>query len=95
LVEEPGLSRSSAASKGLQISMEHQILDLLGGKNYRPSNVPELLKQLRLPPNRQQDLQSALRSLEKSGPITRIKGNRYIKPREADLISGRIRMNRQ
>jgi len=74
--------------------MEHQILELLGGKNYKPSNVPELLKQLRLPPNRQQDLQSALRSLEKSGPITRIKGNRYIKPRDADLISGRIRMNR-
>ncbi len=74
--------------------MEHQILALLEGRDYRPSNIPELLKQLRLPPNRQQDLQAALSSLEKSGPITRLKGNRYIKPRESDLISGRIRMNR-
>jgi ribonuclease R len=74
--------------------MEHQILALLEGRDYRPSNIPELLKQLRLPPNRQQDLQAALLSLEKSGPITRLKGNRYIKPRESDLISGRIRMNR-
>ena len=36
-----------------------------------------------------------LRGLEQSGQIARIKGNRYIQPREADLIPGRIRMNRQ
>ena len=58
-------------------------------------NVPELLRRLRLPPHRQQLLQGALRELEQSGRIARIKGNRYIQPREADLIPGRIRMNRQ
>lgn len=58
-------------------------------------NVPELLRRLRLPPNRQQDLQAALRQLEQSGRIARIKGNRYILPQEADLVPGRIRMNRQ
>jgi ribonuclease R len=75
--------------------MKDQIVRLLGQKDYVPANVPELLRLLRLPPNRQQLLQDALRELEQTGRIARIKGNRYIQPREADLIPGRIRMNRQ
>ena len=75
--------------------MKDQILRLLERKDYVPLNVPELLRQLRLPPNRQQELQRVLRELEQTGRIARIKGNRYIRPREADLIPGRIRMNRQ
>jgi len=75
--------------------MKDQIVRLLGQKDYVPANVPELLRLLRLPPNRQQVLQGALRELEQTGRVARIKGNRYIQPREADLIPGRIRMNRQ
>jgi ribonuclease R len=75
--------------------MKDQIVRLLDQKDYVPANVPELLRLLRLPPNRQQVLQGALRELEQAGRIARIKGNRYIQPREADLIPGRIRMNRQ
>ena len=75
--------------------MKDQIARLLDQKDYVPANVPELLRLLRLPPQRQQLLQGALRELEQSGRIARIKGNRYILPREADLIPGRIRMNRQ
>jgi ribonuclease R len=74
--------------------MEEEILKLLGRKDYVPLNVPELLRHLQLPPNRQQQLQRMLRALEQSGRIARIKGNRYIEPREADLIPGKIRMNR-
>ena len=66
----------------------------MGQKTYVPSNVPELLRLLRLPAQRQQDLQHALRELEHAGQIARIKGNRYVLPREADLVPGRIRMNR-
>jgi ribonuclease R len=76
-------------------AMKDQILRLLERKDYLPLNVPELLRQLRLAPNRQQELQGALRELEQTGRVARIKGNRYIQPREADLIPGRIRMNRQ
>src|SRR5436190_4178725 len=36
-----------------------------------------------------------MRELERTSRLARIKGNRYIQPREADLIPGRIRMNRQ
>src|SRR5688572_26609141 len=75
--------------------IESKLLRLLGEPSYVPLNVPELLRRLRLPPQRQQDLQRVLGELEQAGRIARIKGNRYIRPREADLIPGRIRMNRQ
>ncbi len=76
-------------------SVKEPLLRLLGQKSYVPSNVPELLRRLRLAPGRQQELQATLRELEQTGQLARIKGNRYILPREADLIPGRIRMNRQ
>jgi ribonuclease R len=75
--------------------MDDQVLRLLGRKDYRPTNVPELLRHLRLSPNRQQELQRTLQGLEQAGLIARTKGNRYILAREADLIPGRIRINRQ
>lgn len=75
--------------------MEEQILKLFGRRDYSPANVPELLRHLRLPRNRQQDLQRHLGILEKSGRIVRTKGNRYILACKADLIPGRIRINRQ
>jgi ribonuclease R len=74
--------------------MKDQIIRLLAQKDYVPANVPELLRLLRLAPNCQQELQAVLRELEQSGTVARIKGNRYVSPREADLIPGRIRMNR-
>ena len=75
--------------------MEDQVLKLLGRPDYIPANVPELLRLLRWSPDRQQELQRGLRGLEQSGQITRTKGNRYILSREADLIPGRIQINRQ
>jgi ribonuclease R len=75
--------------------MKDQIIRLLERKDYVAANVPELLRLLRLPPSSQQELQVVLRKLEQAGEVARIKGNRYIQPRAADLIPGRIRMNRQ
>ena len=75
-------------------TMKEPLLRLLAQKDYVPANVPELLVRLGLPANRQQDLQQGLRELEQAGQIARIKGNRYILPNEADLIPGRIRINR-
>ena len=74
--------------------MKDQVIRLLGQKDYVPLNVPELLRRLRLPPHRQQELQAVLKKLEQAGEVARIKGNRYVQPREADLNPGRIRMNR-
>jgi ribonuclease R len=69
-------------------------MKLLGGKSYRPSNVPELLRSLGRPRSDQQELQETLAVLEKEGRIVRTKGNRYIEAREADLVSGVIQMTR-
>jgi ribonuclease R len=75
--------------------MEDLILGLLGRNDYAPSNVPQLIQLLGLRPGQQQALQQALRDLEQKGQIIRTKGNRYIQSREADLVPGRIRVNRQ
>ncbi|MGK0186829.1 MAG: ribonuclease R [Verrucomicrobiales bacterium] len=75
--------------------MQKQILKLLSRKSYVPANIPELLELLKLPANQQQKLQAELEMLATDGQIARIKGNRYILPREADLIPGRIQITRQ
>lgn len=77
------------------IDLSSRILKLLGRKDYVPANVPELLRLLRLAPGEQQALQKELAHMEQYGRVARIKGNRYIQPKEADFVSGRIRMNRQ
>jgi ribonuclease R len=74
--------------------MKNQILKLLGRKDYVPANVPELLRALRQAPNKQQRLQSALKELQRTGQVARIKGNRWVLPLEADLVPGRIQLTR-
>ena len=76
-------------------NMTQAILRLLERQDYAPSNVPQLIHLLDFRPDQQQALQKALRALEESGQIIRNKGNRYIQSREADLVPGVIRMNRQ
>jgi ribonuclease R len=75
--------------------MEELILRCLARHDYVPSNIPQLLQALGLRPNQQQPLQQALRHLEQNGQILRTKGNRYIQSRVADLVPGRLRVNRQ
>ena len=73
---------------------ESQLLQLLGQNDYAPSTVSELLQALNLTPDRQLQINRVLRQLEKSGQITRTKNDRYIKSLEADLIPGRLQINR-
>ncbi|MGE3313019.1 MAG: ribonuclease R [Limisphaerales bacterium] len=75
--------------------MKEQLLNLLGSKAYFPADAAGLARHLALRPAQQRDLRHALNELEQTGRVARIKGHRYILPREADLIPGRIRMNRQ
>ena len=76
--------------------MEERILNLLNRPNYSPLNGLELLARLSLPRGQQRALERALAHLERTGQIARIKaGNRYALPLEADLVPGRLRMNRQ
>lgn len=75
--------------------MKDQIIRLLGHKEYAPLTAENLRRHLRVPTAREHEFESTLRKLEQTGQIARIKGNRYIRPIAADLIPGRIRMNRQ
>src|ERR1035437_8542578 len=75
--------------------MEEKILDLLNRPNYTPQNAAELRAQLGLRHSQQRELEHVLAQMERSGQIARIKqGNRYALPLTADLVPGRIRMNR-
>ncbi len=74
--------------------MRNKLLKLLGHNDYAPANVPELLKRLRLAPDRQSDLEAALDSLIAEGRIIRTKGDRHILADDADLIPGVIQITR-
>jgi ribonuclease R len=76
--------------------MEQKLLHLLSRPNYTPLTVAELLAALRLSRSLQKQLEQTLAHLERAGQVARVKqGNRYALPVDADLIPGRIRINRQ
>jgi ribonuclease R len=74
--------------------MEQRILNLLAHKDYVPLSADNLRRHLRLTHRPEEEFLAVLQKLEQSGQIARIKGNRYVRPREADLIPGRIQINR-
>jgi len=74
--------------------LTESLLELLSRPDYLPASGPELMRSLRVLPARQQEFERVLREMEQAGTIARIKGDRFIQPQEADLIPGRIRMNR-
>ncbi|HOC56565.1 MAG TPA: ribonuclease R [Verrucomicrobiota bacterium] len=76
--------------------MEDKILGLLSRASYTPLNAAGIRAQLGLRRDRQRELEHLLARLERNGQVARIKqGNRYALPLAADLVPGRIRMNRQ
>ena len=76
--------------------MEEKILHLLARSDYSPLDAAGLLARLKLAKPQAQELSQVLGRLERSGRIARIKkGACYALAVEADLIPGRIRMNRQ
>jgi len=76
--------------------MENRILALLRRPNYTPLNAAELRSKLALARSQQRELERVLGQMERRGQIARVKqGDRYALPLDADLVPGRIRMNRQ
>jgi len=71
-------------------SLREDILRLLAG---RPLDKEEIAKALDLPPARRAKLRDLLRHLEVGGDIARIRKNRYIIPKEADLFTGVIQFH--
>jgi ribonuclease R len=82
--------------QGEDIGLEPRIVELLGRSDYTPSNVSELSVRLGLPRGRRRELEETLARMERAGEIARLKrGDRFGLPLAADLVPGRIRMNRQ
>ena len=74
--------------------MEQRILHLLGQKDYVPLTAENLQRHLRITPEGEPEFARALHKLERDGKIALIKASRYALASDADLIPGRIRMNR-
>jgi len=76
--------------------MESKILNLLSRPGYTPVDAEGILARLKLPAAQLPQVRHILERLERNGQIARIKkGTCYALPLDADLVSGRIRMNRQ
>ena len=74
--------------------MREPIIRLLEQKDYVPLGAENLSRHLRVTPEQEPEFQRTLRKLEREGEIVCIKGARYALASDADLIPGRIRMNR-
>src|SRR3989441_1049572 len=70
--------------------IREQILGLLASPDYRPLDKSELAKAFGRKSGVRMGLNQALRELERSGEIARIRKNRYVLPAEADLVTGTL-----
>src|SRR6266487_483553 len=73
--------------------IREQILALLASPDYRPLDKRELAKALGRKSGVRIGLNHALRDLERSGEIARIRKNRYILPSAADLVTGTLQIH--
>lgn len=71
-------------------SLQQSILKLL---KERPLDKIEISKSLGLPPNDRAKLRDTLRQMEIDGDIARIRKDRYVIPRDADLFAGVIQFH--
>ena len=72
---------------------KHKILALMRGPKYRPLDQKELTRALGRKGDSQGAVVEALRELERSGEIARIRKNRYILPEAADLVTGKLHIH--
>src|SRR5215475_3643647 len=71
-------------------SIREQLLALLSRKDYRPLNKIEIARKFGVTGRAQVALRKTLRDLERAGEIARIRKDRYVLPREADLVTGKL-----
>lgn len=90
------MRKTNAAGKAATPSLEHRILEVLRGPEYTPLNPYELAHRFGLNEPARRQLERVLAQMERRGQVARIKqGNRFGLPLEADLVPGRMRMNRR
>src|ERR1700757_4249916 len=72
---------------------EQRLLELLGSSRYQPLTKTDLAKRLRIPVDERSGFRRLLSDLETRGQITRIRKDRYVLPKEADLMVGVLQVN--
>jgi ribonuclease R len=70
--------------------IREQLLALLSRKDYRPLNKTEIARKCGVSGRARAALRKTLRDLERAGEIARIRKDRYVLPREADLVTGKL-----
>ena len=75
-------------------NLKSKILKLLAAPKYQPLDKVELSKKLGLSSDERAGLRDLLRQLEQHGEIARIRKERYVIPRTADLRTGTIEVHR-
>lgn len=70
--------------------IREQLLALLSRKDYRPLNKTEIARKFGVSGRARVALRKTLRDLERAGEIARIRKDRYVLPREADLVTGKV-----
>lgn len=70
-----------------------EILRLVRAPNYRPLDKVEISEALGYGASRRRLVREALREMELSGELARIRKNRYVLPDEADLVTGLLTVN--
>jgi len=75
--------------------MNETLNRLLSQPEELPADAATLLHRLGWPTKRRAELDGLLGELEDEGVLVRIKGDRYVRPADAGMVTGRIRVNRQ
>ncbi len=70
-----------------------KILNLAGKSDYQPLTVNEITSKLKLPPSVAETLEPELEKMELEGLITRIRQDRWVKPEDAELITGVLQVH--
>src|SRR5436190_539531 len=76
-----------------ETTLRERLLKLLASPKYQPLDKSELAWELQVPSDARSELRRLLKDLEDEGTITRIRKNRFVLPKQADLVVGVIQMN--
>ena len=73
--------------------LKERVLQILRAPAYRPLDKVELSKVLRWPADKRAELREVLRELVTSGEIACIRKDRYVLPKVADLVTGKLQVH--
>lgn len=86
-----GSPRPDAHFKLHHVPLDRKVIQLLSEPDYVPMSLEELAQVLKLSKNETRKLRRILHRLLDDGVIARVKRDKFVLPRDADLVSGTIR----